>query len=76
MFSRLIQEARCAMFDRIPGGDAGKHCPCDFDPKELEAGIRDEMEHTTDRRIATEIAIDHLSKDKNYYKKLRKAHID
>jgi hypothetical protein len=33
-------------------------------------GIKVEMEHTTDVRIATEIAMDHLWEDINYYEKL------
>jgi hypothetical protein len=38
-------------------------------PKLLK-GIKVEMEHTTDVRIATEIAMDHLWEDINYYEKL------
>ena len=50
-----------------------------YDPKqfaaeyikpELVKGIKVEMEHTTDVRIATEIAMDHLWEDLHYYKKL------
>lgn len=40
--------------------------------KELEKGIKIEMEHTTDRRIAQEIALDHLYEDPDYYSKLKK----
>jgi hypothetical protein len=36
----------------------------------LMKGIKVEMEHTTDVRIATEIAMDHLWEDINYYDKL------
>jgi hypothetical protein len=38
----------------------------------LMKGIKVEMEHTTDIRIATEIAMDHLWEDINYYDKLAK----
>jgi len=38
----------------------------------LMKGIKVEMEHTTDVRIATEIAMDHLWEDINYYEKLAK----
>jgi hypothetical protein len=38
----------------------------------LMKGIKVEMEHTTDVRIATEIAMDHLWEDINYYDKLAK----
>jgi hypothetical protein len=37
---------------------------------QLMKGIKVEMEHTTDVRIATEIAMDHLWEDINYYEKL------
>ena len=52
-----------------------------YDPKqfaaeyvkpELMKGIKVEMEHTTDVRIATEIAMDHLWEDLKYYDKLNK----
>ena len=52
-----------------------------YDPKQfakeyikpkLMKGIKVEMEHTTDVRIATEIAMDHLWEDINYYDKLAK----
>jgi hypothetical protein len=52
-----------------------------YDPKQfakeyikpkLIQGIKVEMEHTTDVRVATEIAMDHLWEDINYYDKLAK----
>ena len=52
-----------------------------YDPKQfaekyvkpqLMKGIKVEMEHTTDVRIATEIAMDHLWEDLKYYDKLDK----
>jgi hypothetical protein len=52
-----------------------------YDPNQFAAeyikpklmnGIKVEMEHTTDVRIATEIAMDHLWEDINYYEKLAK----
>lgn len=56
--------------DRIPGGLADKKTPENFDKDQLAKGIKVEMEHTSDRRIAQEIAMDHLTEDKDYYKKL------
>lgn len=56
----------------MSGGLADDKLPSDFDPVQLEAGIEIEMEHTNDFRIAQEIAMDHLSEDKDYYKKLKK----
>jgi len=53
----------------IQGGladKAGKR-PGDFDPVALDMGIRFEMEHTDDPRIAREIAMDHLTEHPTYY---------
>lgn len=60
--------------DQLPGGKGDKKTPKDFPKKELLEGIKVEMEHTNDRSIALEIAIDHLSEDREYYKKLRTIH--
>jgi hypothetical protein len=43
--------------------------------KELQKGIKIEMEHTNDKLKAKEIAMDHLYEDPNYYKKLNKIEI-
>lgn len=40
--------------------------------KELEMGMKIEMEHTEDPDIAKEIAMDHLDEDPHYYKKIKK----
>lgn len=40
--------------------------------KKLEIGAKHEMEHTTDPKKARKIALDHLSKDLDYYTKLNK----
>lgn len=56
--------------DKIPGGLADKKKPSDFDQKALAEGIKVELEHTSDKKIAEEIAMDHLTEDPNYYKKL------
>ena len=57
--------------DDIPGGsDIGeRHDTSAVDPEELKMGISVEMEHTTDPRIAEEIALDHLAEDPHYYRK-------
>jgi hypothetical protein len=54
----------------IPGGMADKKNPSDFDPEQLKAGQKVEMEHTTDPAAAVEIAMDHLMEDARYYDKL------
>ena len=40
--------------------------------KELEKGMKVELEHTKDKSKAKEIAMDHLSEDPKYYQKLNK----
>tara|TARA_R110000824_G_scaffold54028_2_gene149074 strand:- start:33166 stop:40146 length:6981 start_codon:yes stop_codon:yes gene_type:complete len=58
--------------DQIPGGKADKRKPSDFDPDELAEGIEHEMEHTDDRSLAREIAMDHLAEHAHYYTRLQK----
>lgn len=62
--------------DKLPGGQGDKLKPEDVDPKELEMGIKYELDHTKDKQIAQEIALDHLSEDPKYYTKLKTAGID
>jgi hypothetical protein len=57
--------------DKIPGGLADDKKPSDFDSKKLKQGIKIESEHTSDKDIAEEIAMDHLTEDKDYYDKLK-----
>jgi len=58
--------------DRLSGGLADKLVPLDFNPEALAKGIRVEMEHTNDPKMAREIAMDHLAEDPKYYHKLEK----
>jgi hypothetical protein len=52
---------------------ADKHnVPLEQIEKQLDKGIKVEMEHTTDKEIATEIALDHLVEFPDYYDKLSK----
>jgi len=62
---------RLAKADKIPGGLADKKKSSDFDASALAAGVKVEMEHTSSREIATEIAMDHLTEDPHYYRKLK-----
>ena len=41
--------------------------------KQLRQGIKVEMEHTSDKKVAREIALDHLNEDPDYYIDLAKA---
>lgn len=56
--------------DRISGGLADNKKPENFNQVELQRGILAEMVHTSDREIAKELAMDNLSQDPDYYKKL------
>jgi len=53
--------------DKIEGGKADKKVPSDFPKKDIEKGIRVELEHTSDPEIAKEITMDHLKEHKDYY---------
>lgn len=44
----------------------------DYDPDQLAAGIKVEMEHTDNRDVAKAIAKTHLDESKDYYIKLKK----
>ena len=56
--------------EKVPGGLAVGKKPSDFNPKQLGKGRKVEMEHTNDPDLAREIAMDHLTEDPDYYKKL------
>jgi len=47
-----------------------------LDPEEVKRGTRHEMEHTHNKDAARMIAIHHLKEDPNYYKKLKKIHVE
>lgn len=56
--------------NKLPGGLADHNKPADFPKKEIVKGIKSESEHTSDKSIAMEIAMDHLKEDPRYYHKL------
>lgn len=58
--------------DRLPGGYADKGPPPGVRSDQVRKGMRVEMEHTNDPRIALEIALDHLWEDPRYYDKLER----
>lgn len=43
-----------------------------IDPQELKMGVEVEKEHTTDLKLAMQIATDHLKEDPRYYSKLKR----
>lgn len=59
--------------DMLGGGKGDNMDIKHFDPKELSMGIKVEMEHTKEEKLAREIAIDHLTEDPHYYSKLKNA---
>jgi 8-oxo-dGTP pyrophosphatase MutT (NUDIX family) len=58
--------------ERLVGGLADGRPPRDFDPVQLKKGIEVEFEHTGDREVAMEIAMDHLAEFPSYYIELEK----
>jgi len=54
----------------LTGGVGDTTAPKNINTKELSIGVQVEMEHTNDDKIATEIAMDHLTEDPEYYSKL------
>lgn len=70
--SILRQEDRVEKAEKLQGGKGDNKKPEAFDPKQLAVGVEHELEHTKDREIAREIAMDHLAEDPEYYVKLKK----
>ena len=67
------------MKDKIKGGKGDKVQLKDLSSKQIlqvKKGMKHEMEHTKDREIAQEIAIDHVLEDEHYYDKLEKAGLE
>ena len=56
------------------GGKGDKLSPKDVDPFEYAKGLKVEKEHTTDKKVASEIALDHLAEDDKYYTHLEGIH--
>jgi hypothetical protein len=56
----------------IEGGMSSGMSNSDFNKKQLAMGVKVEMEHTTNPKIAREIARDHLAEIPDYYTRLAK----
>ena len=69
---RLYNKKQLINEDELPGGAGDDKPDSNFDQEQLKIGIKHEMEHTKDIKIAKNIAKDHLTEDPNYYKKLKK----
>lgn len=59
--------------ESLPGGVGDNTSPSQVDQEQLKMGIEVEREHTKDDALATEIALDHLSEDPQYYSNLKNA---
>lgn len=61
--------------ERLKGGLGDGKLSKQFKRKEVAMGMKVEMEHTNDKKIAREIVHDHLTEDPNYYSKLKKLNL-
>jgi hypothetical protein len=57
---------------RLAGGEADGKPLTKYDLSQLLMGIKVELEHTSDRMLALEIATDHLEEFPDYYTRLKK----
>jgi len=55
---------------QLKGGVGDATASSTVNPAQLAIGVQVEMEHTNNEKIATEIALDHLTEDPEYYTKL------
>ena len=53
--------------DELEGGLGDDASATDFDADQISKGIKVEMEHSDDPKMALEIVLDHLSEDPQYY---------
>ena len=53
--------------EELQGGVGDGKSPMEFDPDQVSKGIKVEMEHSSDPKIAIEIVLDHLTEDPQYY---------
>lgn len=67
----LPEKVKLAFRQALNGGRADDKDLKDFDPVELKKGMQVEFEHTNSRDVAREIAMDHLTEHKDYYKGLK-----
>jgi len=51
----------------LEGGVGDNDTSMEYDPDQISKGIKVEMEHTNDPKVALDITIDHLNEDPEYY---------
>lgn len=56
----------------LVGGKGDNKKPSDFPKDVIDEAVNHETEHTSNKNVAKEIAVDHLTEDVDYYKKLKK----
>lgn len=66
---------RSTRYDFLTGGLADDIPASAFDPEQVRRGAAVEREHTSDPRLAREIARDHLAEHPDYYPRLKAAHL-
>lgn len=66
-----VKDKKMNKADVLPGGKGDNEPDSKFSAKEIAMGIKTESEHTKNRKVAKEIAKDHLSEDSKYYAKLK-----
>jgi len=72
MDTHKFEEVVYELLGSFLGAGRSKDFKGEYDPKELEMGIKVEMEHTTDKLISRKIAYDHLAEFSDYYSRLNK----
>lgn len=67
---KRLEVTEVVVEDELPGGIGDDAKVSDFSPEQISTGLKVEMEHTNDPKIALEIVLDHLTEDSEYYTKL------
>jgi hypothetical protein len=70
--SSFLDEFEKIALENIKGGKADGKPVSEYDPKQIKAGIKVEMEHTNNPAISKEIVRDHLEEFPDYYTRLKK----
>jgi hypothetical protein len=71
-----FEEKIYALIGSFLGDGKSKDFKGSYDSKQLEMGIKVEMEHTTNKKISERISKDHLAEIPDYYARLEKMEKD
>jgi hypothetical protein len=69
---RALKNQQFSKADLLPGGKAAGKTDAAFDPKQIRMGAKVEAEHTKNKKLAHEIARDHLAEIPDYYTRLKR----